>query len=153
MANKFDLQNDLKKIREEVARNQKLNDELKLNTSKLREQYSSKKTLEGSPLGEETLEKINNQIITNGGKSGEFVLAISQLEERAANISKELDQFIEPTCSKCGEMGNIFEYRGVPTQNPNIDDIEIDDDNLPKNKIFIVYCTKCGNIVGTTGKV
>ncbi|MCE7734701.1 MAG: hypothetical protein GPJ54_07490 [Candidatus Heimdallarchaeota archaeon] len=153
MANKFELQNDLEKIREEIARNQKLNEELKLTTNKLREQYSSKKTLEGSPLGEETLEKMNNQIITNGGKSGEFLLAISQLEERAAKNLKELAKFVEPTCSKCGEMGNIFEYRGVPAQSPTIGDVEINDDDLPKNKIFIVYCTKCGNIVGTTGKV
>ncbi|MFV2014133.1 MAG: hypothetical protein ACC656_01780 [Candidatus Heimdallarchaeota archaeon] len=153
MVNKFELQKDLEQIREEISKNKQLNEELKQNTNKLREQYKTKKSPDGSPLLEETLEKINNQIITNGGKSGEFLLTISQLEERASKISNELLKFVEPTCSKCGHSGNIFEYRGVPTQTPMLGEREIDDDNLPKNKIFIIYCIKCGNIVGTAGKV
>lgn len=153
MVNKFELQKDLEKIREDIARNQQLNEELKQNTSKLREQYNSKKSADGTSIAEETLEKINNQIITNGGRSGEFLLAISELEEKGSLISKELALFVEPTCSKCGEMGNIFEYRGVPSQSPELNSPNIVDENLPNNRIFIIYCTRCGNIAGTAGKV
>ena len=78
---------------------------------------------------------------------------ISELEELAAKLSNALANFVDPTCSKCGESGNIFEYRGVPAQTAVLFDTVIEDEELPKNKIFIIYCIKCGNIAGTAGKV
>jgi hypothetical protein len=153
MTDKYKLQKELQKIEEEIEKKQKTHEELKRSTKQLRDQYESQKASDEPGLSEEMLENINNQIISNSGKSGELILAITGLEKRSSTILESLNKFVEPTCSGCGNSGNIFEYRGVPAQIQSLNPKVIADGDLPKNKLFIIYCIKCGKIVGTAGKI
>ncbi len=76
----------------------------------------------------------------------------TQVQQSEVNLNQlkreQEEQIVYPTCPGCNNRGNIFVFQAVATET-TLNEHQLSE-NLPMSGTGIVYCTKCGYIIGTT---
>ena len=80
-----------------------------------------------------------------------IVAKMHQMEMQINKLRMERDEkMIYPVCTGCKQKGNIFVFQAVGIEE-TLNEFELSE-NIPKTGTGIIYCIKCGYIVGTASR-
>ena len=75
---------------------------------------------------------------------------LQQTEIKLNQLKSEQAQIVYPTCPNCNKRGNIFVFQAVGTE-ATIKEHQLSEKLLTVGT-GIVYCIKCGHIIGTANR-
>lgn len=75
---------------------------------------------------------------------------LQQTEIKLNQLKSEQDQIVYPTCPNCKKRGNIFVFQAVATET-TIKEHQLSEKLLTVGT-GIIYCIKCGHIIGTANR-
>ena len=105
-------------------------------------------------IQESTKEKLIRKLEEEAQKAeADFMEVQRQLQQAEIQLNQlknEQTQIVYPKCLGCNNRGNIFVFQAVATE-VTINEHHLSE-NIPTVGTGIIYCIKCGHIVGTANR-